>query len=138
MVITPEQDEIYKGNKCPYCGSRTFWTSEEQIYGKAYSKNLVKCCLNYPKCDSYVGCHKSGEPKGRLANKQLRNAKKEAHKYFDQLWQGEYITRSEAYKYLSQHLEIPPEYTHIGMFNVATCKKVVEWAKDKLDYIHND
>ena len=62
---------------------------------------------------------------GRVANAELRIAKKLAHEKFDPLWRNGYMTRHEAYKWLSDKLGIPAEYTHIGMFNVDTCHKVV-------------
>lgn len=40
-------------------------------------------------------------------------------------------TRRNAYKWLSSALGIPAEQTHIGMFDVAMCEKVVEAVKCK-------
>ncbi len=81
-------------------------------------------------CDAYVGCHKeSTKALGRLANKELRFWKKEAHKYFDIIWKEKHLTRKESYQHLSNHLKLPIYYTHIGMFSVDTCKKVVDWSK---------
>lgn len=127
--------KIYSAEVCPYCKSKTKQTSETDIYGRKYSGRMVVVCLNYPKCNSYVGCHKDGKPLGRLANKELRKAKIDAHNSFDRLWKENLIERSELYKRLSEHLEIPIEYTHIGMFNVNTCKEVQRWANEIYNYL---
>ena len=102
--------------------------TEIEIYGKEYKGNNLIACVNYPTCDAYVGTHSNGEPLGRLANKKLRKAKKQAHYYFDKLWKEDIIKRSYAYSLLSLYLNIPGEYTHIGMFKESTCNDVAEWA----------
>lgn len=68
---------------------------------------------------------------GRLASKELRIAKRNAHLYFDKIWKEKYADRTEQYEYLADYLGIPNEYTHIGMFSIRTCKKVEEWAKER-------
>lgn len=128
--------------KCPYCGgSAVFHNSSAFIYnGKDFGP--VHACENFPLCDSFVGCHPgTNVALGRLANNELRFWKKEAHKYFDQLWISKKINkiyrvflpdtsnRKKAYIWLSQKLRISIDDTHIGMFDVDTCKKVVEICK---------
>ena len=88
-------------------------------------------------CRAYVGVHKGTKKAlGRLANWELRKAKVHAHQMFDNLWKQKMArgfakgeARRSAYKWLSQQLDIPVKYTHIGMFDVATCKKVVQICK---------
>lgn len=67
-----------------------------------------------------------------LANAELRRCKIEAHRYFDELYKRGLMKRREAYKWLSDQLGLPPEYTHIGMFNPETCAKVVDVSKKYL------
>ena len=43
------------------------------------------------------------------------------------------MNRHQAYKWLSDQLGIPPEYTHIGMFKKETCQKVVKLCKEQLE-----
>lgn len=131
MQILEKHIKIFTAEICPYCGSKTRRTTETDIYGKEYSGRDIITCLNYPKCNSYVGCHKDGRPLGRLANKELREAKINAHDKFDALWKSTICDRSEAYKMLSDYLGIPPEYTHIGMFSIKTLKKVEAWSVEK-------
>lgn len=129
MTLTEDQILIMKGKVCPYCKKASELISSKEIYGKDFG--LMYICRP---CDAYVGCHMGTEnAKGRLANPSLRKWKIEAHKYFDMLWQLEFMTRSQAYKWLSEWLDLPPEYTHIGMFSESTLKKVVEYSKMRMN-----
>ena len=129
MKLTPYQEDVYKGSICPYCKSATKSVTEEFIYGKKYKGKMMICCINFPTCDSYVGTHeKDSTALGRLANRELRQYKKVAHSHFDWIWKNEYEKRGFLYKELSDFLGIDAEYTHIGYFNIATCKKVIDWA----------
>lgn len=131
MKLSSEHEKIIQAKICPYCKSETKLLSEFQVYGKQYNKNrMIIACKNYPKCDSYVGTHDNGIPLGRLAGPKLRLAKKEAHHYFDKLWKEGFYKRGKLYKMLSKYLNIPEEYTHIGMFSIKTCYKVKDWAKN--------
>lgn len=129
IILTEEQKDILKGKICPYCHIPTQYKNSVEIYGVDYG--MIYYC---PKCKSYVGVHKgTKQAKGRLANAYLRKCKIEAHKYFDEIFKRGIMKRTEAYKWLSEQLGLPPEYTHIGMFNPKTCKKVVELSKKYLN-----
>lgn len=126
--------EILLGLKCPYCLKLSEHVSDTEVYSKSYGGMIYLC----RECSAYVGCHKSRptESLGRLANKELREAKIEAHYYFDDLWRRKiakgvkkHEARGNAYKWLSEQLGLAPELTHIGFFNVEYCKKVVELCK---------
>lgn len=130
MELTALQKDIINAKICPYCKSNTEVVSETDIYGKEYKGRYMIRCRNI-NCDSYVGTHEDGTPLGRLANKSLRMAKKIAHLNFDRLWKEKYLERNEAYEELADHLNIPDEFCHIGMFKESTCKKVIEWSKKR-------
>lgn len=129
MIINPN---MLNGKTCPYCRKPSEFVDSEVIYGKSYG--MIYLCKP---CDAYVGVHKgSKQALGRLANKELREWKKRAHDYFDNLWrrkmkQGFSKTKSRhaAYKWLSDTMGIPPKRTHIGMFDVEQCREVVELCK---------
>lgn len=123
---------ILSGKVCPYCGRATELVDSEVIYGKSYG--MIYLCRP---CDAYVGVNKvTGLSLGRLANKELRKAKIEAHKWFDQIARtslvnkvyNEYIpgvsNRNKAYMWLSRELGIPLDRCHIGMFDVEDCELV--------------
>lgn len=74
-------DEIFTGKICPYCGKPTEYVDSSVIYGRSYG--MIYLCRD---CRAYVGVHKgTDQALGRLANAELRKAKKEAHFYFDQI-----------------------------------------------------
>lgn len=129
IKLTEEQKEILKGKICPYCHIPTEYKNSIDIYGIDYG--MIYYC---PKCQAYVGVHKgTDQAKGRLANAELRKCKIEAHRYFDKIFKRGIMKRTYAYQWLSEQLGLPPEYTHIGMFNPETCRKVVELSKQYLN-----
>lgn len=123
---------ILKGRSCPYCGSDTEYIDSSYVYGRSYG--MIYICKP---CDAYEGVHKgTNKALGRLANKELREAKKEAHYYFDQLWRKAMSTgrkkdeaRNSAYEWLSKELSIDKEICHIGMMDIETCKRVIHVCK---------
>jgi hypothetical protein len=128
--MTELDRKIAFGEECPYCGAKPVLVDSSIIYGRSHG-NIYLC----KRCDAYVGVHQnsSNKPLGRLANKELREAKKKAHFYFDQLWKkavkqgrSKLEARNSAYDWLCIELRIPRELTHIGMFNVEQCEKVIE------------
>lgn len=129
MELTAIQKDIINAKICPYCKSSTSITTEEKIYGKTYNGRSIIKCMNYPKCDAYVGTHDDGSALGRLANRKLRLAKKDAHYYFDKIWKEKILERDTLYEQLSDFLNIPDEFTHIGMFSESTCIKVARWSQ---------
>jgi hypothetical protein len=122
MELSEEQIQIIAGKVCPYCKQDTVFTDSAAVYGRSYG--MIYWCKP---CGAYVGVHKgTSNALGRLANKELRELKKKAHAAFDPLWKDKFMSRDVAYKWLSNKLNIPLEFTHIGMFGEDTCKKVIE------------
>lgn len=109
MQLTSKQKLIYSGQLCPYCGRPT--VLDKNDFGRIY--------ICRP-CDAYVGCHhsrKNGDRPlalGRVAKLDLRQKRMEAHKWFDTIWQMNYMDRKSAYWYLSTNLGLPKDYTHIS------------------------
>lgn len=125
------------GHICPYCGGKTEYIDSSYVYGRSYG--MIYICKP---CDAYVGVHKGTDKAlGRLANKELREAKKRAHYYFDQIaktslinkiwrkWIPNISNRNKAYKWLAIQLNMDEEFCHIGMMDVQQCDKVVEVCK---------
>ena len=121
---------------CQYCQSEAKLADSVIVYGRSYGPIWI--CSNYPKCDSYVGCHKdTNKPLGTLANRELREWRKKAKEPFNRLWKEKIINkitqyipqtspRSKAYMWLTEKLDIPGEETHFGLFDIDQCKKVFE------------
>lgn len=108
---------------CPYCGRAARLVDSARVYGTSYGK--IWLCSGWPICDAYVGVHScTHAPLGRLANPELRAAKKAAHAVFDPLWKRGMMSRSEAYTWLAEQLGISMDECHIGMFDVDLCKRV--------------
>lgn len=116
---------------CPYCGKPAQLVGGNIIYPHRedlYEKKFWNCAP----CQAYVGCHPGTEtPLGRLANAELRRAKMAAHAAFDPLWKEGGMSRKEAYAWLSQALNIPPDDCHMGMFDVNTCQRVIEACENR-------
>lgn len=124
FTLTDTDKDMLTGKICPYCKGQPILVSSVEIYGTDYGM-LWEC----KPCKAYVGCHRDTTvPKGRLANAALRSKKKQAHEYFDRIWKSGLMDRSAAYKWLSEILGTPPEFTHIGMFNENTCKEVIKYS----------
>lgn len=122
MKLSDQQVQVISGKICPYCSRSTVFTDSAVVYGRSYG--MIYWCKP---CGAYVGVHKgTSNALGRLANKELREFKKQAHAAFDPIWQEKFMTRMVAYNWLSRRLNIPSEFTHIGMFSEDTCKKVIE------------
>ena len=115
---------------CDYCNNPAVLVDSKVVYGRSYG--MIYLCQP---CDAYVGTHKaSGKPLGRLATAELRKAKIAAHAAFDPLWKGKVKrdgcskgkARGMGYKWLADQLGIKANDCHIGMFDVETCRRVVD------------
>lgn len=114
---------------CNYCGRKAELVDSKVIYGTSYG--MMYLCR---RCNAYVGCHKGTDrPLGRLADAELRYWKKAAHAVFDPLWrQGRFRgQRKAAYEWLAEQMELPVEQTHIGMFDIAQCKRAIKIVQEK-------
>jgi len=110
---------------CDYCGRSAEYVDSKAVYGSSHG--MIYLCRP---CNAYVGVHKgTDQPKGRLANAELREYKKKAHSAFDPLWRYGGMTRRQAYQWLSGQMRIPEPEAHIGMFDVARCIRAIEVCK---------
>lgn len=111
---------------CPYCGGQTEMVTGDRIYPHRrdlYSKHFYLCDL----CNAYVGCHPGTcTPLGTPANGKTRKARSAAHYMFDDLWLSGRMSRTKAYTWLQEQLNLPQEACHIAMFNDAQCALVVQ------------
>lgn len=108
---------------CPYCGRPAEFVNSNMVYGgKGYG--MIYLCSH---CNAYVGVHNgTDKPFGRLANAELRKWKQAAHAQFDPIWQSNGMKRKDAYRWLSEQMQIPFENTHIGMFDIEQCRQVIQ------------
>ena len=127
-VLSYQQELILKGKVCQYCGKETRLVDSKVIYKRSYG--LMYLCK---KCNAYCGVHKdTSRSLGSVANKELREWRKITHNNFDVIWKHKIMDRNDAYQWLSIELDLEEDYTHIGMFQIDTCKKVVRLCKSLL------
>jgi hypothetical protein len=130
---------------CPYCDGQVIFTSNAAIYGREYGGGR---CYKCTCCDAYVGTHgQSNIPLGRLANRELRELKKECHALFDPVWKkNKNINREHAYGRLANKLDISINECHFGWFDkemllraktillIPKWYKGVSWRRDQSSY----
>lgn len=114
---------------CDYCGRDAPLTPGKTVYPHRPDLahlNFYMCKL----CDAYVGVHhNSTRPLGRLANRELRLAKSQAHRVFDPIWQTGRMSRTGAYAWLAREMQLTTAQAHIGRFDLAQCQAVCELVK---------
>lgn len=123
------------GVRCPYCGSEAKLVGGLAIYPHRPDLGGKKFWRCKP-CDAYVGCHEAGngqgdgtKPLGRLANAELRKAKKDAHYAFDRLWldsPNRRRARGAAYAWLADAMGLTADECHIGEMDVQQCRRVFQ------------
>ncbi len=119
---------------CPDCIERTGETvlmvfREVSKFGPFYG------CPRFPECKASHGAHPDGAPLGVPANKATKDARVEAHSWFDKLWKGQsgLMNRRAAYSWMQQAMGMTPEQAHIGHFDIPTCTRLVELVKQRLE-----
>lgn len=113
--------------KCPYCGENARKVTGKEVYPhrkKLWKRRYLAC---FP-CEAWVGCHEvkghKWKPFGTMANRMLRRLRIRAHASFDRLWQSNFMSRWNAYKWLADSMGLDTKETHIGMFNEEQCNRV--------------
>lgn len=126
---------------CQYCKAEAKLVSGRRIYPHLKRLHAQMFYLCEP-CDAYVGTHRgTDKPLGEVADHHTRWWRQKAHFAFDNLWKGKSNAkdyRIECYAWLASELGLPTEKTHIGMFDVDTCKKVVEAVKIRVGAKHEE
>lgn len=54
-----------------------------------------------------------------------------AHEAFDPLWRSGQRKRADTYKWLAEQLGLPLARCHIGLFDEAQCRRVLELCRAK-------
>jgi len=98
-------------SKCPYCGGEVLYMSTSVVDGVERGmfvyvcENFLKRWNGVPECNTYVYAHQTnaygnmGEPKGVLANLELRNIHREANEALYKLWSEKIIHKIMGYIY---------------------------------------
>lgn len=124
--------------RCDYCQGQAHLVTGKVLY--PHRSDLFDRFFWYCEpCDAYVGCHAKNKghgdgtvPLGRLANAELRRARGKAHTAFDAIWMSGRMTRTEAYTWLANELDIAPQNCHIGRFDAEMCRAVARIAEQEM------
>lgn len=112
--------------KCPYCERDAELATGAVIYPRRPDLDH-KLFWRCQPCDAYIGCHPgTSTPMGRMANADLRQAKQNAHAWFDRIWMSREMSRKKAYRWLADELGIEAKNAHIGMFDLDRCRLAVQ------------
>lgn len=118
---------------CPYCQKAAVQAPSTAVYGAGRDYGAMWVC--WP-CGAWTGCHKGTvRPLGRLADQALRDAKIRAHAAFDPLWKSGHMNRGDAYGWLGDQMGLDRKDTHIGMFDIDQCSRVVmvsDWWRERI------
>lgn len=111
---------------CRYCGGKIIKSKSRVLYGRG-SETIYLCTM----CNAYVGCYRGTDiPMGRVANTVLRLKRQETHQVFDAFWKKQNWTRSAAYRWLAQSLQVPEGDAHIGMMEMDGCERVIRLCRE--------
>lgn len=113
-------------NPLPYCGSIAILRDASYVYGNKAKDGKLYVCSHFPQCNSYVGVHPgTTNAKGKLANKELRQKRIQAHRVFDQIWLNHIFTKSEAYRWIADKFCLTAKEAHIGEFSTYMCDQLI-------------
>lgn len=106
---------------CPYCNKPAKYGANEEWYGRCFGRSYM--CYYCKDCDAYVGTHNNTtRPLGTMANKELRNKRKEVHALIDPLWKDGKYARSVVYGRLSDALG---RNVHVGESDIKMCEEII-------------
>lgn len=122
---------------CPYCGKPAACVTGADVYPHRSDLAQKPFWMCAP-CGAWIGCHPgTTQPLGRLADAELRAAKRAAHEVFDPLWRTNGSrnrnrkSRERAYAALSRALGIPKGGAcHIGEMDLEQCWRTVALCPD--------
>lgn len=123
--------------ECPEC------KAPMRLRGSKFG--LFYGCTRWPECDATHGAHPSGEPLGIPATRETKRWRIKAHEAFDLLWKRPtgYMSRSDAYAWMTQIMGLPKEEAHIGRFTIEQCQALIEALNDEawiatMKYAHKE
>ena len=120
--------------RCPYCGGTVSFRSAKGIYSEKYDDAMLCVCNNYPECDAYVKCHQGTRiPMGNLANKELREKRRVAHRLMSQLEKEDSTQKQDLYRWIRQ-ISLDGN-CHVGAMQDYACQQVIAECTKRLNAI---
>ena len=126
-------EQLKRGPDCPYCSGPSELVDGSVIYPHRNDIPFSHYYLCSP-CQAWVGCHpKTKTALGSLANRELRFARKEAHRLFDPIWKNRVYhdrvpqreARTDAYAWLAEQMGLPRDHCHIGSMDLEACRRAI-------------
>lgn len=120
---------------CRYCGGVIRLVPAEVVYRGSSDRLGMKNekiyqCQN---CNARVGCHKgTNRPLGNVANEVLRLKRIETHQVFDSFWKRRGMSRTAAYKWLAEKMNLSAETAHIGGFEMDQCQQAIDFCRNEV------
>jgi len=126
---TNTKRELY----CPYCGRKAKMVTRDFVYGENARDKDEFMYICSGGCDAYVYCHNgTTKPMGKLANKELRQARIKAHKTMTIILNNGFMTKGELYKYLDVKM-IAGRHFHIAESDLYNCNEAIRVMKNIID-----
>jgi hypothetical protein len=126
------KDPIPVPTCCRYCNGTVRIVGHAVIYfGRTFGDWpwVYRC----EACSARVGMHRfTNLPLGTLADKTLRDVRNRCKKPFDRIWEGGHMGRSQAYRWLGEHLGKSIADCHFGLFEAPECERAERLSLDYL------
>lgn len=117
-----------------HCGRPAHLRPAEEVCKPPFPSAMAYVCSDYPRCDSFVIADPvTLEPRGSLADSELRRLRYLAHCQFDQLHTSGRMTRKEAYRWLAYITQSPSGHAHIGHMGAYYCRLIIRESRKLLE-----
>lgn len=139
LQMMEDEGKVIKGEICPYCNCGTELVLGDIIYPTRVNDHPRPTFLDkkYYVCklspNHYVGTYADNITSlGRLADTELRKLKNRGHTVFDPLWKNKvhFKNQRDAYKWLSEKMNLPIDLTHFGMFTNEQCLEAIKYCNE--------
>lgn len=116
-----------------HCGCLATLRPAEEVCTPPFPGAMAYVCSDYPSCDSFVIADPvTLQPRGSLADSELRRLRYLAHNQFDRLHRSGRMTRKEAYQWLAYITQSPVGHAHIGHMGAYYCRVIIRESKKLL------
>lgn len=104
---------------CPYCNQQAELVSNIVLYKKSYGSGLAWLCRP---CGAYaLTPDHSAIPIGLLADRKLREIRKETLSMFNSVWDSKVRSRENAFNWLTSQLGVSIQHPNFTRFDFELC-----------------
>lgn len=106
---------------CPECGAPL--VLKDSKFGKFYGCSRWR----FTGCKGSHSAHRdTGKPMGVPAKQEVKRARHEAHRVFDEIWTTGRMSRKRAYQWMQKVLQLTKRDAHIANFSMEQCARLIE------------